>query len=476
MRVVSPLSEGGMTMNLAETYLGQQVLQRVAGMVLRNPEENLPRLVDLAIRIAPLESHREIARKVKPFLDDKDGNWYKLGMRMLTETHPKVRERTAVNFFINASFLGIPKQREAEKRLGVKVPWAILMDPTEKCNLRCIGCWAGDYQLRHELSLETMDRVCREGGELGIHFYVISGGEPMVRKNDLLELARRHPEQMFHIYTNGTLITEEFAREAAERGNMVFALSIEGLEETTDARRGKGVFQKVMRAMDILHDAGLIYGFSATYTRKNTEEVASDEFIDLMVDKGCAFGWYFTYIPIGRDVDLELMATPEQRAYMFDRIREFRRTKPIFLVDFWNDGEAAVGCIAGGRKYFHINAAGEVEPCAFAHYATCNINDVSVEEALQNPLFKAYQKRQPFDPNLRRPCPIIDHPEMLRDMVHESGAYPTQLTANETVDEFAAKLASYATAWGELADKIWKDEHGEGPVAVGLDGLGSTSR
>jgi len=452
-------------MNLAETYLGRQVLEHVVGMVMRNPEENLPRLTDWVTKNAPLESHREIAAKVKAFLDDEESNWHLLAMRLLTETHPNVRRRTAVNFFINCSLLGIPKQREAEKRLGVKVPWAILMDPTAKCNLRCIGCWAGDYELRPELSLETMDRICREGGELGIHFYVISGGEPMVRQNDLLELARRHPDKMFHIYSNGTLITREFAREAAERGNMVFALSLEGLEASTDARRGKGVFQKVMDAMDILREAGVIYGFSATYTRKNTEELGSEAFIDKMVEKGAAFGWFFTYIPIGRDVDLELMATPEQRAYMFDRITEFRRTKPIFLVDFWNDGEAAVGCIAGGRKYFHINSAGDVEPCAFAHYATCNIHDVSLEEALQNPLFKAYQKRQPFSENLRRPCPIIDHPEALRAMVKESGARGTQMT-NESVDEFADTLAGYAAAWGRLADDIWEKKHAAEPVGA----------
>lgn len=454
-------------MNLAETYLGRQVLEHVVGMVMKNPKENLPRLTDWVTDNAPLESHREIAGKIKAFLDDEESNWHKLAMRLLTETHPTVRRRTAVNFFINSSLLGIPKQREAEKRLGVKVPWAILMDPTAKCNLRCTGCWAGDYELRPELSLETMDRICREGGELGIHFYVISGGEPLIRKDDLLELARRHPDKMFHIYTNGTLMTREFARAAAERGNMVFALSLEGLEESTDARRGRGVFQKIMAAMDILREEGLIFGFSATYTRQNTEELGSEAFIDKMVEKGAAFGWFFTYIPIGRDVDLELMATPEQRAYMFDRITEFRRTKPIFLVDFWNDGEAAVGCIAGGRKYFHINAAGDVEPCAFVHYATCNIHDVSVAEALQNPLFKAYQKRQPFSANLRRPCPIIDHPEMLREMVKESGARGTQMSDDETVDQFADKMAGYAAAWGKLADEIWERRHSAAPVAAG---------
>ncbi|MBC7348252.1 MAG: SPASM domain-containing protein, partial [Clostridia bacterium] len=125
------------------------------------------------------------------------------------------------------------------------------------------------------------------------------------------------------------------------------------------------------------------------------------------------------------------------------------------------DGEAVNGCIAGGRTYFHINAAGEVEPCAFVHYATCNIKDVSLKEALQNPLFKAYQKRQPFHPNLRRPCPIIDNPEMLRDIVKESGAYPTQLHQDETIDEFVDKIKPYSVAWGELADNIWAQKQQE---------------
>lgn len=446
-------------MNLAETRLGQGVLKHVVGMVMKDPEDNLPRLADWAATIAPLESHRRMALSVKRFLEDRSSNWYQLAARLMTETNPVVRERTAVNFFINGGLLGVPRQRESAKKLGVGVPWAVLMDPTERCNLRCKGCWAGDYQLRQDLSLETMDRICREGEELGINFYVISGGEPMVRKDDLLELAARHPDQMFHIFTNGTLITREFAQRAAERGNIVFALSLEGLEEATDNRRGRGVFQKIMKAMDILRSEGLIFGFSATYTRTNTEEVASDAFIDLMVSKGCSFGWYFTYIPIGRDVDLEFMATPAQRAYMFDRIKYFRTTKPIFPVDFWNDGEASLGCIAGGRRYFHVNAAGDVEPCAFVHYSTCKIQEVSLAEALQNPLFKAYQQRQPFSDNLRRPCPLIDHPEAMRAMVKESGAHGTQLTANESVDEFADKMASYASAWGQVADEIRAEQH-----------------
>ncbi|KKM09352.1 radical SAM protein [Clostridiales bacterium PH28_bin88] len=441
-------------MNLAETYVGEKLLEQGVKVVLRNPEKNLVKLVHWAGKIARDPYHRQAVGNVKRFLEDKDSNWYQFAQRVLKQTRPSIRERLAINFFINATFLGIPKQREMGQKLGMGVPWAILMDPTERCNLQCKGCWAGDYQRKEELDLATMDRICREAEGLGIYFFVISGGEPLVRKQDLLELAARHTGTVFHVFSNGTLVDTKFAEESARLGNITLALSIEGLEETTDHRRGKGVFQKVIRAMEMLRDYGVVYGFSTTYTRENAEEVGSNEFIDLMVEKGATFGWYFTYTPIGKDVDLSYMATPAQRAYVYERILHFRKTKPIFLVDFWNDGEYSNGCIAGGRRYFHINAAGDVEPCAFVHYATCNIRDMTLVEALQNPLFKAYQKRQPFNDNPRRPCPLIDNPEALREMVKETGARPTQLHQDAAADEFADRMAPYAAAWGEMADSL----------------------
>jgi sulfatase maturation enzyme AslB (radical SAM superfamily) len=163
-----------------------------------------------------------------------------------------------------------------------------------------------------------------------------------------------------------------------------------------------------------------------------------------------------------------MMATPEQRAYMYERILEYRRTKPVFIMDFWNDGEASNGCIAGGRRYLHINARGDVEPCAFVHYATCNIKNVSLQEALGSPLMRAYQKRQPFNQNLRRPCPIIDNPQMLKEIVEESGAYPTQLHADETAEEFAEKLTPYADGWADIADRIWEEKHLEQKQALDI--------
>lgn len=447
-------------MNLAKTYLGEKVLEQGIKYILHHePAKKLPMLLNWAERIASDPIHKKNIQNVRRVLKDRESNWYRFAERLLKNTHPTIKERLALNFFVNASLLGKPRQMEKAGELGVSVPWAILMDPTEKCNLRCKGCWAGDYQTTNELDFETMDRILTEAEDLGIYFIVISGGEPLLRKDDIVKLAEKHEGQVFHLFTNGTLIDEIFVEEMTRLGNITVAVSIEGLEETTDNRRGKGVFRKIMKAMDLMKEAGVVFGFSATYTRVNTEEVASEEFVDLMVDKGAAFGWYFTYIPIGKDIDLEYMATPEQRAYMFDRILHMRQTKPIFLVDFWNDGESSNGCIAGGRRYFHINAAGDVEPCAFVHYSTCNIKEVSLKEALQNPLFKAYQKRQPFDENLRRPCPLIDHPEQLREMVKEARAHSTQMTESETVDDFVEKMKGYAAEWGKIADGLWQQKH-----------------
>lgn len=201
---------------------------------------------------------------------------------------------------------------------------------------------------------------------------------------------------------------------------------------------------------------GVPFGFSTCYHRYNTNSVGSDEYIDLMIDKGCLFGWYFTYIPLGKDAKMDLLATSEQRQYMYHRVREMRDSKPIFVLDFWNDGEYIEGCIAGGRKYLHINANGDVEPCAFIHYSNVNIRDTSLLEALQSPIFKHYYHGQPFNHNHLRPCPLLDNPEKLKAMVHASGAVSTQPIDEESVEELTARTEDVAQKWSITAEHLWQ--------------------
>ncbi|NLG85486.1 MAG: radical SAM protein [Firmicutes bacterium] len=440
---------------MARKVLGEAVFKQGLNYLVHDPEKNLVQLAKWGARIARAEQHKRTAEKLAEILGDEDNNWRRLVLNQLRQVSPRVRERLVLNFFVNAALIGIPYSQELEKKLGVHIPWAMLIDPTGRCNLRCKGCWAAEYDRSKDMDLETLDRIITEAENLGIHFIVVSGGEPTIRMNDLITLAGKHEESAFHVFTNGTLLDKNAARTFAELGNVTFAISLEGFEETTDRRRGPGVYARIMRAMDNLREAGVLFGFSATYTRENANEIGSEPFINLMVEKGCAYGWLFTYVPVGgAGADLEYMATPEQRATMYRTVRRWRQEKPIFVADFWNDGPAVGGCIAGGRSYFHINAMGDVEPCAFVHFANVNIKNTTLLEALSCPLFRTFQANQPFNHNLLRPCPIIDNPQMLEKIVAESGAYSTE-AGRVSAGQLCRPLYGYATAWGEIADRLW---------------------
>jgi MoaA/NifB/PqqE/SkfB family radical SAM enzyme len=426
--------------------------------VEKNPEENIGKLLNWGEKILIADNHKEYARSLHDILDNPDNNWNKYVHRLFTEFDANVRKKVLTNFMVNASILGIPTNQKISDKYNCNIPWAILMDPTAACNLKCTGCWAAEYKKTASMENELLDRIITEGKELGIYMYIYSGGEPLIRKKDIMKLAHKHDDCMFLAFSNGTLVDDELAADMAQAGNFALALSVEGSESATDMRRGEGTYKKVIQAMEILRKYGVPFGFSTCYHSKNIDSVGSEQYIDDMIEKGCIFGWYFTYMPLGKDAQLDLITTPAQREYMYHQVRGFRNTKPIFLMDFWNDGDFSGGCIAGGRKYLHINANGDVEPCAFIHYSNVNIKDVSLLEALQSPLFMQYRQNQPFNENLLRPCPLLDNPHKLREMVHSSGAYSTQPIDLEPVDELTGRTEQVAKEWGQVADRLWYDK------------------
>jgi hypothetical protein len=212
--------------------------------------------------------------------------------------------------------------------------------------------------------------------------------------------------------------------------------------------------------MEILKRKKLLFGASSCYTSRNTEAIGSEAFFDAMIEAGAKFIWLFTYMPVGAEAAPELMVSPEQREFMYRQVRAFRETKPIFTMDFWNDGEFTKGCIAGGRRYLHINAGGDIEPCAFIHYADCSIYTHTLLEALQSPLFMQYHENQPFNGNHLRPCPLLDNPEALARMVDVSKARSTDMVAPEDVHALCAKCARASEAWAETADRLWDEKLG----------------
>jgi MoaA/NifB/PqqE/SkfB family radical SAM enzyme len=334
------------------------------------------------------------------------------------------------------------------------------MDPTSACNLKCTGCWAAEYGNKLNLSIETLDNIIEQGKKLGTYMYIYSGGEPLVRKKDIIKLCEKHTDCAFLAFTNATLIDEDFADEMLRVKNFVPAISVEGFENETDFRRGNGTYEAVMKAMEILKNKKLPFGISCCYTSKNVEIIGSEKYFDDMINKGAKFAWFFTYMPVGKDAVPELMATAQQREFMYHQIREFRGTKPIFTMDFWNDGEYVTGCIAGGRCYLHINANGDIEPCAFIHYSDSNVHDKTLLEAFKSPLFMQYHNNQPFNGNHLRPCPLLDNQGRLADMVEKSGAKSTDLQKPENVRDLTAKCKNAAENWAPVADRLWDESTG----------------
>ena len=389
-------------------------------------------------------------------LEHPEGNWYQLILKVF-QLDTGVRKAFLENFIINASLVGSARQNEVREKEGCNVPWAILLDPTSACNLRCTGCWAAEYGHNLNLDLETIDRIIRQGKELGTYMYIYTGGEPLVRKADLIRICEMHPDCEFLSFTNGTLIDEAFCEEMLRVRNFVPAISLEGFEAVNDGRRGKGNFQRASEAMGLLKDHKLPFGISTCYTSQNYDAISSEAYFDMIVEAGALFVWFFHYMPVGNDAVPALLPTPEQRKLVYERVRRFRETKPIFSMDFQNDAEYVGGCIAGGRNYIHINAAGDVEPCVFIHYSNANIHDCSLLDALKSPLFMAYHDGQPFNDNMLRPCPMLENPDCLRKMVRISGARSTDLQSPECVDHLCDKCIAYAEHWKPMAETMWAE-------------------
>ena len=425
------------------------------GTALKGVIKILPKISDeMWLTLARGRIYRSEDKNERDFLENLLVNL----KHAIIKASPIVRRKVVMNLINNAMIQGQPKRKEFAKKYGINPSNHLVISPSMACNLKCFGCYAWKYPKKNELPYDICNRVIYEANDIGIYFFVITGGEPFYWEH-LFDFLKRHNDCFFQIYTNGQFIDESAAKKLAQLGNAIICISVEGLKKETEARRGEGSWEKIMNAMDLLKENGVLFGYSVTAVRGNNELIVSDEFIDFFAEKGCFLGWYFNYIPTGKDPDLDLMPTPQQRDYRRRRVLELRSTKNIIPIDFWNDGPLVHGCMAGGKNYLHINVNGDVEPCVFIHFAVDNIKDKSLTEVITSSLFKSFRKKQMQTENYLRPCCIIDNPHVLREAVVEAGAYITHDGADTMVTTLAKPLDDYGAAYKEIADKAWAEEY-----------------
>lgn len=293
------------------------------------------------------------------------------------------------------------KLREKYEKSGQHIPPFLIASITTLCNLRCSGCYAranhscyeeeSGNDARKLLHAEQWGSIFQQAADLGIGFVLLAGGEPFVR-GDVLTTAGEYSNILFPIFTNGTMIDADFLELLDQKRNLIPMISIEGKRETTDARRGEGVYHQVYSTMQKLHNKGLLFGASITVTKENVEEILSASFIEELSSCGCKAIIYVEYVPIDHQSS-GIALDEETRNRMSLRLDEARvNHSDLLLVSFPGDEMASGGCLAAGRGFFHINAFGGAEPCPFSPYSDISVSDTSLLEALKSPLFQKLQQ------------------------------------------------------------------------------------
>ncbi|MCD6280425.1 MAG: radical SAM protein [Deltaproteobacteria bacterium] len=449
MDVIKSLKTGSKSFAISKTA------EFIVKYVQKDPEKNFDSMMKNLASLDNMFAGSGQFKKMMEWIHANPGTrkWF---IRLMTRDAGQVGTFVK-NFFGNCSLKWLEKSKTMEKVDGLCPPFNILISPTMRCNLHCKGCYASSYSSKDDMDIETFDKIITEGKELGIYFYTILGGEPFMKFNDIYNMAKKHNDCLFQIFTNGTLITERIADKILDAKNIVVAFSVNGTKEDTGFIRGPGVYDRVLESIDMLRRRNLMYGMSLVLTSQNYKTFMSRDFLKFWEDQGIVFGWNFLFMPVGKDPDLSLMPTPEQRLTFGEFIKKYREKEPLYIMDFWADAPAVHGCIAGGRRYLHVNNRGDIEPCIFAHFSTHNIKECHLIDALKSPFFTFIRMHQPHTDNLLRPCMIIDNPQVLRDACRICNARPTEEGAEKLIEDPAIMKAldEYAAAVAKKADPIW---------------------
>jgi MoaA/NifB/PqqE/SkfB family radical SAM enzyme len=278
--------------------------------------------------------------------------------------------------------------RKRHEQAGLMVPPFIIISITHSCNLKCSGCYARALHpiKGKELSGAEWCSVLEQAESLGVSFVVVLGGEPFFRK-DLLEIVGRFPNLMFMVFTNGTFFDERVIRAIRDRKNIIPMLSVEGFENETDARRGKGIAIRINAAADLLKKYRVFYGASITASTTNLTVVSNESFIRNLHGMGCKVFFFIEYLPAESGTESLILSGAQKKA-LTAFIRRMRERFQAIFFDFPGDEYALGTCLSAGRGFIHISAEGNVEPCPFSPFSDSNLRTKTLRDSLSSQLFR----------------------------------------------------------------------------------------
>ena len=342
----------------------------------------------------------------------------------LRATLKNPRESAFLLKFAAASRSASQKRKKAEKA-GEHIPPFLIASITSKCNLHCAGCYSRcnhatvDSEPVSQLTGEEWLHIFDEADELGISFILLAGGEPMLRR-DVIESAAKKQSILFPIFTNGTFMDEKYLDLFDKNRNLLPIMSIEGERITTDARRGSGIYDRLIANMSALRERGIIFGSSITVTTENVREVTSDAFLQNLSDRGCKAVIFVEFVPVTDD-GKELAPGDAEREYLRAEIARLRKDHPeMVYISFPGDEKSSGGCVAAGRGFFHINSHGGAEPCPFSPYSDVNVRNTSLRDAMRSPLFTALREGEILSDDHAGGCVLYEKRELVEALLKQS--------------------------------------------------------
>ena len=334
------------------------------------------------------------------------------------------RESAFMLRFAAASRAASKKRRKAEDN-GEHIPPFLIASITSKCNLHCAGCYSRcnhatvDSEPVKQLTGDEWLSIFDEADDLGISFILLAGGEPMLRR-DIIEAAGKKQNILFPIFTNGTYMNDRYFELFDKCRNLVPIMSIEGNKQTTDARRGADIYDKLISNMDEFKKRGLIFGASVTVTTQNYKEVCSETFLNDHSERGCKAVLFVEFVPVTEESE-DLAPDDTQREYLQEQIMRLRAERPeMVYISFPGDEKSSGGCVAAGRGFFHINSHGGAEPCPFSPYSDINVRNTSLRDAMHSPLFTALRSGDILLDDHEGGCVLYEKRDIVEALIAQS--------------------------------------------------------
>ncbi len=312
------------------------------------------------------------------------------------------------------------KIRQEYSKNGHNIPAFLIASITSRCNLNCKGCysWANDGESSNQLSANEWEGIFKQAKDLGISFIVLAGGEPLIRQ-DVISKATDYPEILFPLFTNGTMLDDDYLKLFDSNRNIVPIISIEGDENVTDLRRGEGVYKQIIDAMESMNKKNIIFGASLTFTKGNLKTLLSAEYIEKLHEMGCKVVFFIEYVSVNNETK-DLAPGDSERELLLREIEQLREThSDMIFLSFPGDEKTSGGCLAAGRGFFHINSHGGAEPCPASPYSDVNVRDTTLLDVINSKFFKSLRDGGLLIDDHEGGCVLFEHEDDVKRLLNE---------------------------------------------------------